>query len=111
MSKVIERVVSGRLNEHIIKYSMFNPLQSPYRDKHSRETALIKVQINHRNDISLTDSFEDRTLTFYHQRVLRSAGTPGKYGPRILLEYQQIYVRDVWLTNNPTVDVHKNKTL
>ena len=46
-SKVIEKVVSGRLNEHLIKNSMFDPLQSAHRDKHSTETALIKVQ----NDI------------------------------------------------------------
>ena len=42
-------MVSGRLNEHIIKNSMFDPLQSAYRDEHSNETALIKVQ----NDISI----------------------------------------------------------
>ena len=47
ISEVIEKVVSGRLNEHLIKNSMFHPLQSAYRDKHSTETSLIKVQ----NDI------------------------------------------------------------
>ena len=41
ISKVIGNVVSGRLNEHLIKNSMFDPLQSAYRDKHSTETASI----------------------------------------------------------------------
>ena len=36
-----------RLNEHLIKNSMFDPLQPAYRDTHLTETALIKVQ----NDI------------------------------------------------------------
>ena len=47
ISKVIEKVISGRLNEHLINNSLFDPLQSAYRDKHSTETVLIKVQ----NDI------------------------------------------------------------
>ena len=47
ISKVIENVISGRLNEHLTNNSMVDPLQSAYRDKQSTETALIKVQ----NDI------------------------------------------------------------
>ena len=34
ISKVIEKVISGRLNEHLINNSLFDPLQSAYRDKH-----------------------------------------------------------------------------
>ena len=40
-------MISGRLNQYLINNSIFNPLQSAYRDRHSPETALIKVQ----NDI------------------------------------------------------------
>ena len=47
ISKVIEKVISGRLNEHLISNSLFDPLQSAYRDKPSTETVLNKVQ----NDI------------------------------------------------------------
>ena len=47
ISKVIEKVISGRRNEHLINNSLFDTLQSAYRDKHYTETALIKVQ----NDI------------------------------------------------------------
>ena len=47
ISKIIEKVVSGRLNEHMHNNNMYDPLQSAYKEKHSTETALIKVQ----NDI------------------------------------------------------------
>ena len=55
--KIIEKVISGRLNEHLLNNSMFDPLQWTYRDKHSTETVLIKVQ----NDIlsALDPSFVD----------------------------------------------------
>ena len=41
ISKLIERVVSWRLNEHLINNSMIDPQHSTYRNKHSTETALI----------------------------------------------------------------------
>ena len=37
-------MISGRFNEHLINNSLFDPLQSAYRDKHYTETDLIKVQ-------------------------------------------------------------------
>ena len=43
ISKVIENVISARLNEHLINNSLFDLLQSAYRDTYSPETALIKV--------------------------------------------------------------------
>ena len=43
ISKVIEMVILGRLNKHLINNSMFDLLQSSYRDKHYTEMALIKV--------------------------------------------------------------------
>ena len=44
ISKVIEKVASRGLNEHLIKQSIFDPLQSAYRDKHYTDTTLIKIQ-------------------------------------------------------------------
>ena len=41
-SKVIEKVVAKRLEEHMNEYSMYNPLQSAYKLVHSTETALLK---------------------------------------------------------------------
>ena len=55
ISKVIEKVASGSLNEHLIKNSMFDPLQSAYRDKVSTETALIN---NKNNNIYLKSNIQ-----------------------------------------------------
>ena len=43
-SKVLERVISTQLREHIELHQLADPLQSAYRKKHSTETALLKVQ-------------------------------------------------------------------
>ena len=49
LSKVLEKVVTRRLQAHIESNNLANPLQSAYRKFHSTETALLKMQ----NDISL----------------------------------------------------------
>ena len=43
LSKLIERVVAMRLNDHMSFHGMFDPNQSAYRKGHSTETFLLKV--------------------------------------------------------------------
>ena len=43
LGKVIERVVSGRLQSHLKNNSLQNPFQSAYREMHSVESALLRV--------------------------------------------------------------------
>ena len=50
ISKVLEKVIAARLNEYLSTNSLFEPLQSAYKQFHSTETALIKVH----NDIIMS---------------------------------------------------------
>ena len=43
MSKIIEKIVAQRLEDHISIHSLQDPLQSAYRSNHSTETAIIKI--------------------------------------------------------------------
>ena len=43
-SKMIERAVANQMVEHIIQNDLFEPLRSAYKEGHSTETALLKVQ-------------------------------------------------------------------
>ena len=44
VSKIIEKVVDARLEEHLRENDLHEPLQSAYRKHNSTETALIKIQ-------------------------------------------------------------------
>jgi hypothetical protein len=44
ISKILEKVVDQRLNEHLCTSDLNDPLQSAYKRYHSTETALVKVQ-------------------------------------------------------------------
>ena len=46
ISKQTERVFAARLNEHMLQFKLFQPLQPAYKARHSCETALIHVQNN-----------------------------------------------------------------
>ena len=47
VSKIIEKVVAVRLNRYLEENNLNEPLQSAYKQYHSCETALVRVQ----NDI------------------------------------------------------------
>ena len=51
ISKVLEKSVVKRLEQHIINHSLYDPLQSAYRVAHSTETAIIKIHNNIVNGI------------------------------------------------------------
>ena len=44
ISKVLEKVVAKRLDDHMLDNNLYSSLQSAYRVRHSTETALLKVQ-------------------------------------------------------------------
>ena len=43
IGKIIERIVSTRIQAHISRYNLHDPFQSAYRTNHSIETALLRV--------------------------------------------------------------------
>ena len=45
--KIIEKIVVSRLEEHTYAHNLYDPLQSAYRAKHEKQTAIIKLN----NDI------------------------------------------------------------
>ena len=47
MSKVLEKLVVKRLENHMCTNNLYDPLQSAYRSQHSTETAILKIH----NDI------------------------------------------------------------
>ena len=49
LSKVIEKVISKQLSEHVTSSKLNEQNQSAYRNQHSTETAVLKIM----NDLSL----------------------------------------------------------
>ena len=43
LSKIVEKVIMQRLDEHLTQHSLHDPLQSAYRKDHSTETAITKI--------------------------------------------------------------------
>ena len=44
ISKVLEKVVAKRLDDHMLDNNLYSSVQSAHRERHSTETALLKVQ-------------------------------------------------------------------
>ena len=44
ISKVLEKVIAKRLDDHMLDNNLYYSVQSAYRERHSTETALLKVQ-------------------------------------------------------------------
>ena len=44
ISKIMEKVVNTRIEQHLLENNLHDQLQSAYRKQHSTETALIKIQ-------------------------------------------------------------------
>ena len=57
LSKILEKVVSKRLHEHIYNHHLSNDLQAAYKRFHSTETALLKIH----NDI--VDNMDNGKVT------------------------------------------------
>ena len=46
LSKIVDRGVVARLSQHLIRNGLHEVLKSAYKQNHSTETALLKVQID-----------------------------------------------------------------
>ncbi len=55
LSKVIEKVVAIQFKQHLLHHKLHDPFQSAYRENHSTETGLLRVQndILQANDVGL----------------------------------------------------------
>ena len=88
VSKIIEKVVDARLEEHLRENDLHEPLQSAYRKHHSTETALIKIQsdILHALDsgrvaalvlLDLSAAFDTIDHSILIERLQKSFGISG----------------------------------
>ena len=90
VSKVLEKVVSTRIDEQLTPNNLHKEHQLAYRKFHSTETALLKVQngilqsLDHNNvtvlvilDLSAAfDTIDCRTLLHHLEHMFRIAGKP-----------------------------------
>jgi hypothetical protein len=58
LGKLMERVVSKQITEHMTKHNIQDPLQSAYKPRHGTESALIKIK----NDIDMALDHGNGTL-------------------------------------------------
>ena len=78
VSKLLEKVVPERLENHLNKYDLWSTMQSAYRSFHSTETALLRVQNDRVNSTGTSLKWFDSYLSNRSQCVQIENSTSAK---------------------------------
>ena len=115
VSKIIEKVVDARLENHLRENELHEPLQSAYRKHHSTETALIKIQSDILQALDsgrvaalvlldLSAAFDTIDHSILTERLHKSFGISGD-ALTWMISYLRQRNQQVVIGNTPSADV------